>query len=617
MARADAEFVVDDGPRLRRVVLSSYLTAELAESARHEANAWIKSLRHVRVGGQPLRDRFTYRGDSLWWFAELYLHKMQTVDTIMRTLLALEELVRVESPVGLRVARGSVLVRQLARRVAERSGIAWLGGASLSAPGLWARARVVLRAWTYTVGDAIARLSWPQPSPVPPVRVAGFVHTAFWRGDEEQYIGPILRELAATLPEGALALVGLGPQTSYRARSWRHRVAKHLRREASGWALTPVDAYASPQQLRPSQEFWRRRRSVLAEFEESEDLRRAAIIRGCDAWPFLHPLLAGVAYLQFPWSARVMDQIGAAIDALAPRVVVTYAEAGAWGRALVLEARRRGICSVGLQHGFIYRHWLNYLHADDEMRPSPASPADRGFPYPTLTLLYDEFAARHLRTAGGFPDTALAVTGSARLDTLVAQANRMSTADVARVREAVGAGAHQHLVVVAAKFTQIARVFPDLVSAVADMPDVRLVVKCHPAERPDPYLAVEGGAALVSIAPAWADLASLTRSARLLVTVNSTAAIEAMVMGVPSLVLALPNNLSPFVEAGAMAGVTDREPIGEILRRLLLDEDVRRALGENARAFMARNAIASDGRAAERAARHILTCAGALRNGIS
>ena len=81
--------------------------------------------------------------------------------------------------------------------------------------------------------------------------------------------------------------------------------------------------------------------------------------------------LAGIALLQWPWSARAMDEAGAALDAFGPAVAVTYAEAGGWGRALSLECRRRGIPSAGLQHGFIYRHWLNYLHEPDEMLPDP------------------------------------------------------------------------------------------------------------------------------------------------------------------------------------------------------------------------------------------------------
>ena len=35
---------------------------------------------------------------------------------------------------------------------------------------------------------------------------------------------------------------------------------------------------------------------------------------------------------------------------------------------------------------------------------------------------------------------------------------------------------------------------------------------------------------------------------------NSTVAIDGLVLGVPALVIGLPNNLSPFVDAGVMLG---------------------------------------------------------------
>ena len=77
------------------------------------------------------------------------------------------------------------------------------------------------------------------------------------------------------------------------------------------------------------------------------------------------------------------------------------------GRRLGTRADARGAAarhpSVGLQHGFIYRHWLNYRHAPDEMQPSPANPGDRGFPRPDRTLLFDGYARQHLETAGRVP----------------------------------------------------------------------------------------------------------------------------------------------------------------------------------------------------------------------
>ena len=60
---------------------SSLATADVRAHARVESNAWIKRLRLVPYGDVPMRDRFTYRGDSLWWFTELYLHKMRQLET--------------------------------------------------------------------------------------------------------------------------------------------------------------------------------------------------------------------------------------------------------------------------------------------------------------------------------------------------------------------------------------------------------------------------------------------------------------------------------------------------------------------------------------------------------
>ncbi len=179
------------------------------------------------------------------------------------------------------------------------------------------------------------------------------------------------------------------------------------------------------------------------------------------------------------------------------------------------------------------------------------------------------------------------------------------------LRKSVGAQPNQQLAVVATKYSQIAPVFGALVEAVAGMPDVQLVVKCHPAETAAPYERAAAGVANVRIAPASADLARLVASASVLITVNSTAAVEAMPLDVPALVVGLPNNLSPFVEAGAVAGAATQAEIGPMLRAVLYDKEFRARLAEARQAFMARHQIAADGRAAIRAAESIVRLASA------
>jgi hypothetical protein len=326
------------------------------------------------------------------------------------------------------------------------------------------------------------------------------------------------------------------------------------------------------------------------------------VVRGCDLWPILKHELTGAALVQWPWSARTMDEAGAAIDVLEPAVVVTYAEAGGWGRALMVEARRRGVASAGIQHGFIYRHWLNYLHEADEMAPSPA------FPRPDVTLLYDRYAAEHLTTAGSFPASSLRVTGSARLEALAARlAGLRGQRDALRARH--GVPADGALAVLTSKHSEIRAELPALLDAVEQVPGLRLVVKPHPAETPAVYEAAVAGRSRTSVAPAAADLAELLAAADVIVSMNSTVAIDGLVLGIPALVVGLPNNLSPFVEAGVMAGATGPEAIGQALRAVLYDRQVRHSLAERGRVFAERYDLAPRPGAAARAAHEILSLA--------
>ncbi len=229
-------------------------------------------------------------------------------------------------------------------------------------------------------------------------------------------------------------------------------------------------------------------------------------------------------------------------------------------------------------------------------------PEDAGFPRPALTLLFDDYARGHLEQHGRFPPASLAVTGSPRLDALVAAARSATDGDIASARRAAGAADSAALVVFVAKYKEARHVLPPLAEAVAAMPGVQLAIKTHPAETPDAYEAVAGGRPNIRVLPASAPLAPLLRASRAVVTMNSTVALDAAVLGIPALVIGLPNNLSPFVEAGIMAGAASPGEIAPALSRILYDEGFRRQLEGERSAYLARFGMGSDGRAADRAA---------------
>ena len=607
----DAVFTVVNAAGRRTVRLSSYLDADAQERATADALRWIKHLRNLRVDGDTFRNRFTYRDDSLWWFSEIYLHKQRLVESIFKTSASLEALSAQEQPRSLNLDSGDVVTRLLAPQIAAAHRVSYTG-ALLTTAHLRRRMLALnsRAAWLHTSALA-SRLR--SRAPVNVSRrggVAAFVHRAFVRGStddgsrigaadgsDEAYIGPVLNELERAAGKDAVSYVTLGPAENFSARRWWRAV----RGAAANLGVT-IESLAPLDRVAPSREVWRRRYGNRTALWNSADLRDASVIRGIDCWPLIREELAGIAVLQWPWSARAMDESAAALDALEPSVALTYAEAGGWGRALMLECRRRGLPSVGLQHGFIYRHWLNYLHEPDEMVP-----AAQGFPRPSLTLLFDGYAENQLATEGHFPLESLLVSGSPRLDALVTSARGLTPESLDRARADAG-GASRKLVLVVTKYREAREVLPFLLDAATDAPDLQIAIKTHPAETPDVYSDVAAGRERVAVLPASAPLAPLILASRAIVTVNSTVALDAAVLGVPALVIGLPNNLSPFVEAGVMAGA-DRAGIGPALQRILYDEEFREQIEAGRSAFLRRYRMESDGMAAQRSAEAILRAA--------
>jgi hypothetical protein len=584
--------------------LSAYLDADGDEASAQAANEWIKSLRVARVDGVRFRERFTYNGESLWWFAELYLHKEREILALFRAIHAGNALLDCEGPSRMRFESGGDVPRLVLPQLAAARRVGYEGP---PAPYPSPRRRLTMDARSLAL--MLAAVASPgRPSRPPRATggiVAAFVHRAFWQGESsegsaESYIGPVLSALQRKLPPNGLQYVGVGPSTNFRARRWWRAGP------AAPDTVRAIETLVPRASLAGSSGLWAARHAMRRAMESSQELRRASVIAGCDCWPVVAEALAGVALLQFPWSARAMDEAGAAFDALQPSVALTYAEAGGWGRALALEARRRKIPLAGLQHGFIYRHWLNYLHEPDEMRPlAPGSP-DGGFPIPTTTLVFDEYAASHLRDAGRFPAEAVRVTGSPRLDLLAGRFRRMDVREIESARGTAGADGSRPLLLLVTKFSEVRHVLAPLLDAVRTMPDAQLAIKAHPAETTDPYEAAAAGIANVRVLPASADLAALLRASRAVVTVNSTVALDGLALGVPALTIGLPNNLSPFVAAGALAGARTSDEIGRTLRTLLYDEGFRQRLFETAAVLVKKYRMAPDDDAAERSAAAVL-----------
>src|SRR4030095_16422909 len=122
--------------------------------------------RLVRYGSQTMRERLVYQGDSLWWFTELYLHKMRKLDRAVSVTLALDAARERHGAVRLAVETADLVTRDAAHAFGRARGVP-----------VETRGREIERrrhAWpSYLVGltATLSRLrpSLPAPRPKPAV----------------------------------------------------------------------------------------------------------------------------------------------------------------------------------------------------------------------------------------------------------------------------------------------------------------------------------------------------------------------------------------------------------------------------------------------------------------
>jgi len=135
------------------------------------------------------------------------------------------------------------------------------------------------------------------------------------------------------------------------------------------------------------------------------------------------------------------------------------------------------------------------------------------------------------------------------------------------------------------------------------MPRARfmLVVKWHPAERPEP-LPLNGRAATRIVTVQQADTFPLIERSRIVLAVSSTVALEAMYLRRPVVFIGPPDLDSPFhpPEQGGGCRAETAADLSSILDRLLGDPGHYNRVLDGQAAFLARFYAPLDGRAAER-----------------
>lgn len=589
---------------------SDLLGEEDRDAIDEAAIAWTKAWgNRPLLDGRSFRERLTWKGVSLWWFAELYLHHSTRSPAVVRTIegfFRVLERLRPEEVEAVGIDRRDAA---LLGRVCSALRILYHGPGGAVWPGRAGALRASLRSrWNTAkavLSAAKARLAGPTPPPPRGRATVLFLsHAAFWRerpdGDAEprafeHYFDRLIPGVAGE-PGLQPFVVAVGPRAAFRRRGLAERWREWLQTRPGAEPFVHVNRYTTARVLREVlsatrlvRAEWRRLRGLAA-------LRESFSHRGVRFDELAGPDLAGTMLLQLPWAVLAYEQTCEVLDETAPAALCLYAESSGWGRAALAACAARAVPSLAVQHGILYPKYFSYRHDPDE--------AD--CPRPLRTAVFGEAARRFLVERGGYAPESLVLTGSPKFDELL---ERVARWDRDELRHGLGVGADESLLVVASRFRPIrdthhaiGQAVPALLRAVDALEGVHCLIKPHPAEPPEPYQRAlrEAAVSRTRVLPPFVDLLKLLHAADALVTVESLSAVEALVLGRPVVVLEMPNHLRDLVEAGVAVGVeSGRDPAGA-LWAVLRDPETRERLEERRRAYLSELAMGVDGRATRR-----------------
>lgn len=555
--------------------------------------------------GQTLKEALRYRDTTLWWWAELYLHHNTESVRRVRFLETLARVVESFAPSAV-LAHGLTPDQTvLTERFCHRRGLGFKAGAPRvdSAPtrrsaltaGLLEASKVVATA-TKRSGGTDDRLR--------PRSVVFVSHAAFWKSrtaangtteSYEHYLDALLSEARRRgLP---LVTLGVGPQTTFRTRSsgekWRERLSV-LRDDR----YLHINRFVTPRLAAAALKAFGRAMNVHRRFRNAPSLALAFSHRDVSFADLAHEDLARTLLHQVPWAARTLLEFDAAFRELDPRLVCLYAESSGLGRAAIESARSLKVKTLGIQHGILYPNYYSYERTAEDV--------SLGTPIADVTAMYGDDGVRLLETSFQYPRGRVVATGSPRYDALALEVRTVARD---QKRQALGVGPSEKLLVLASRYQGIREThkasgpaFPSLLSAVGRIAGARLIVKPHPAEPGDAYEPDITRGGLGDRVRVISDLSlnDLLPATDLLMTVESLSATEALVAGVPVVILRHPSNLRDLVASGAAVGVFDGEDPQSAIVALLEDAEVIDRWRLSRDAFLADVAHGVDGKALDR-----------------
>jgi CDP-glycerol glycerophosphotransferase (TagB/SpsB family) len=275
------------------------------------------------------------------------------------------------------------------------------------------------------------------------------------------------------------------------------------------------------------------------------------------------------------------------------------------GRAAVIAGKLKGVPTLELQHGIIHPYHEGYIYTKDEITHDDG--VTPYCPIPDKTAVYGPYCKNVLTKVSVYPEDSVVITGQPRYDFLY----RIDEIfDKETICKDLDLNPNKGIIVLATQGFQPKYGYPDydrqlldaVFNSMNDFPDIQLVIKLHPVEDGELQRKMIAERKLKNVLIIKNELYEILSVCDILMSINSTVAIEATILDKPVIIVNLADipDWMPYVESGVARGVYRKGDLTPAIKDVLENSEVREKLKENRKKFVYEHAYIQDGKATER-----------------
>lgn len=306
----------------------------------------------------------------------------------------------------------------------------------------------------------------------------------------------------------------------------------------------------------------------------------------------------------FPYAVKCIEIAKNMIETEKPDLILLLYEYGYFGRCLIFAANMKKIPVIAIQHGVIHKHHKGYIYPTEYISKT-GSVCSPFCPIPNITAVYGSYHKDLLTTYSAYPKEKIVVTGQPRYDVLFNMDGKyskekfISKYNINSKNKIILWTTQCHVI----SDKENKNNFKAMFETLQNLKDVTLIIKQHPGEGKKYTKMIK--AALkdynlnIVITSKSSDIYEQLYVCDVMVTKNSTTAMEAVALNKPVIVLNLSGetDVIGYVTEGVALGVYNERDLTPTIEKLLKDDS---KLAENRDQYIEKYLYKIDGKSTER-----------------